>query len=356
MKTVFTNSQCAHVWAAQKQESGRTPKHSMSFEGPTIFSYRTAIARIHDLADTTKLVLMNSERYSMTTSSKHMPDVRRAVNHLQSLYVPVVDPASPYAMRNGHEINMGYLREEYQKQLARLPRMRDCREYDYQRLEELASNARRYAIAFNLPAVYPDGYVANDCHNTRVFRSEREARLNTPKAIAARERAKEKRDAQRTAKQEADRLEREERSRIWKEEAEARRLEDMRTLPERIELWRRGAANGYGNLHGLPPMLRVSTRGNTIQTSHGAEIPLDHGTRALRFIRIVWAKAQTYSFDKAQGNPAAVHVGHFTIDAITATHVRAGCHNFERAEIEQFMITTGVLDDEKTSAEQSAIG
>lgn len=339
MKTVFTNHQCAHVWAAQSQEHGRTPAHSMSFERATIYSYRTAIARIHDLADTTKLVLVNSGRYSMTTSSKHMPAVHRAINHLASLSVPYVDPVGGM---HGHDSNMAHLREEYQTELKRLQRAKHVSEYNYQRLEELASNARRYAIAFNLPAVYPDGYVANDCHNTRVFRSEREARLNTPKAIAARERAKERRDANRTAKEEADRLERAERSRIWKLEQEQRAAEEARTLPERIEAWRRGASNGYGNLHGIPPMLRVSTRGNTVQTSHGAEIPLDHGTRALRWIRIVWAKGETY-----QRGPAdeSMHVGHFTIDAITPTHVRAGCHSFERAEIEQFMITTGVNDE-----------
>lgn len=334
MKTVFDNYQCAHIWAAQTQATGRTTTHAMSFERETIYSYQTAIARICTLADTTRLVLINSNHYSMTTSSKHMPAVHRAVNHLQSIGVPHV---KAYGVTE-HTANLEYLRAEYLKSIAKLERCRNVGEYEYRNLDRLASNARRYAIAFGLPAVYPPDIVQNDIRNARAFRAARDARLNTPKAIAARERAKEKRDAQRTAKQIADRAVREERSRIWKAESEARRIEDARTLPERIEMWRRGASNGYGNLHGIAPMLRVSTDGREIETSHGAQVPFKHGIRALRFILHTWSQGVGYTHSKED----EVGIGHFTLDAITHTHVRAGCHNFERSEIEAFMITTGV--------------
>lgn len=306
MKTVFTNPQCAHVWAAQSQEHGRTPSHGMSFEGPTIFSYRTAIARIHTLSDGTKLVLVNSSRYSVTTSSKHMPAVTRAIRHLPSIGLLNINPTND----DRHAFNMAYLRAEYQSYLDSLKRRRDVREGDYQRLEELAANARRYAVAFNLP-VYPDGYVQNDIRNMQVFRTERDARLNTPQAIAARERAKVKRDAKR---------------------------EEARSLPERIEKWRRGEQT-FG-LHSIPPMLRVSKSGTEVQTSHGASIPLLHGFRALRFIREVWADIGAGTFNAATD---ARIVGAFRIDSISPTHVKARCHNFERAEIETFMVTLGEL-------------
>lgn len=333
MKTVFTNPQCVHVWAAQSQEHGRTPSHGMSFEGPTIFSYRTAIARIHTLSDGTKLVLVNSSRYSVTTSSKHMPAVTRAIRHLPSIGVLNINPTND----DRHAFNMAYLRAEYQSYLDSLKRRRDVREGDYQRLEELAANARRYAVAFNLP-VYPDGYVQNDIRNMQVFRTERDARLNTPQAIAARERAKVKRDAKRTEKEIADRLERETRAQLHREEQEARRIEEARSLPERIEKWRRGEQT-FG-LHSIPPMLRVSKSGTEVQTSHGASIPLLHGFRALRFIREVWADIGAGTFNAATD---ARIVGAFRIDSISPTHVKARCHNFERAEIETFMVTLGEL-------------
>ena len=154
--------------------------------------------------------------------------------------------------------------------------------------------------------------------------------------IAARQRAKERRDARRTEKEIADRLERDARGKLYREQETFRLAELARTLPERVENWRRGEmASG---LHHIPPMLRVSRDGTEVQTSHGASIPLLHAFRALRFIRAVWADINAGTFDAATTDRV---VGHFRIDSISPTHVTAGCHHFERAELEQFMITIG---------------
>jgi hypothetical protein len=73
------------VWAQQEQHEGRTK--SMSFRGQYIYSYATPIARIVDSKDGEKVALITNERHSITTSSKHMPAVYRAVTHLPHYYV-----------------------------------------------------------------------------------------------------------------------------------------------------------------------------------------------------------------------------------------------------------------------------
>ena len=112
MRTVFTNSQCAHVWAQRSQPYGRS--QSMKFGGPTLYSYRAAIARIVD-SPRGPVVLINPRKYSMTTSSKHMPAMHRAVGHYTQFVVPDLSPVT-------HTANVDYLRAQYASALATLMR------------------------------------------------------------------------------------------------------------------------------------------------------------------------------------------------------------------------------------------
>jgi len=85
-KTVFSNSQLAHVWAQQTQETGRNSSGSMFFENDVIYSYgrHYAIAKIHG-----NVVLVNEWNYSSTTNM-HRIKVINAVSHIDYFFVPDV--------------------------------------------------------------------------------------------------------------------------------------------------------------------------------------------------------------------------------------------------------------------------
>jgi hypothetical protein len=74
-KTVFSNAQLRHVYAAQTQDFGRNSKDSARFRGPVLYSYATPVALI--LADMTgeSVALVSSVTYSNTTA-KHIPSAR----------------------------------------------------------------------------------------------------------------------------------------------------------------------------------------------------------------------------------------------------------------------------------------
>jgi hypothetical protein len=115
MKTVFSTSECFHVWAQQTQESGRG-RGNVSFNGDTLYSYRWyPIARIYG-----NVVLLRSDRYS-TTTGHHINQADRAVSHKRRVYVPDV-------LRESDRTNLDYLFGE----LRRLAKMQKrARKYDH---------------------------------------------------------------------------------------------------------------------------------------------------------------------------------------------------------------------------------
>lgn len=87
-RTVFSNSQVAHVWASQSQTYGRNVGDSFYFDAETIYSYRDTypIARFYEDAKGKRFVILNTKRHSVTTS-RH---VRLVENALHGLDVTVL--------------------------------------------------------------------------------------------------------------------------------------------------------------------------------------------------------------------------------------------------------------------------
>lgn len=74
VKRVHTDSQVAHLWANQSQDSARNSRNTFYFDGPVIYSYRdsypVAVLTPWKDADGRRLVLTRADSYSNTTS-KH---------------------------------------------------------------------------------------------------------------------------------------------------------------------------------------------------------------------------------------------------------------------------------------------
>lgn len=86
MKTVFSNRQTVHVWAAQSQPSGRNSKNTLWFEDGALWSYRTPIALILPDNSGESVALISSNRFTPTTAQQ-MPS-RRDVAPRPCFHVP----------------------------------------------------------------------------------------------------------------------------------------------------------------------------------------------------------------------------------------------------------------------------
>ena len=80
--------------------------------------------------------------------------------------------------------------------------------------------------------------------------------------------------------------------------------------------------------------------GGTLETSHGADVPLRHALKAFAFVRRVVATGQAW-----HANGHCIRVGHFRVDSIdTAGTMRAGCHTIHLGEMERLAAALGVAD------------
>ncbi len=125
---------------------------------------------------------------------------------------------------------------------------------------------------------------------------------------------------------------------IEKKECQRKQREERkreREALERVQKWVDGEIdyipNGYG-----PIRLRV--KGDELQTSRGARVPLVHAVKCFRVLKRLHDKGQAY-----ERNGHTIHLGHFALDSLDAQgNVKAGCHTVEWAEIARVATLAGV--------------
>lgn len=87
MAQVFSNDMVAHVWAQQRQQSGRSSNGNFYFEGRTLYSYGGHFP-VGIFAAPGGPVFLNADSYTVSTS-KHQSYARRAVSHVSPrFYMP----------------------------------------------------------------------------------------------------------------------------------------------------------------------------------------------------------------------------------------------------------------------------
>lgn len=306
MKTVFSNSQLAHVWAQQTQAIGRSG--SMHFDGPTIYSYQTPIAKFYDVsAGTNRVCLITSETYSTTTSGKHMPAVHRALaNSVRTFSVPhVVIGTNRHGRANAgtHQMNLDALLAKYDAIALRLKRARDITYLtDRDGFTASYQNLCLYAVTFGLPQPFRDPNA--DWHDVIAHRGAAQAKRETPAYLAA----------------------------------QARRAEKALTLEtERRLKWQAGLSYvWYGTDEKGGAYLRLSNDGTRVETSQGAHIPVSDALGIIPFIRTIRESDDSWS-----GQPR--RVGSFQVTYIAANgDIKAGCHFIQFGEIDRIGNLLGV--------------
>lgn len=302
VKRVVSSGQVPHLWFHKVQDSAKNSNGSLYFDGPTIFSYGShfPIAR-HVQSGKKSAVLFAEKDYSVTTSG-HKSAVRSAIPEGMSIFhVPEVFQEDRYAS-NDHARNLVSYVERVAQHLAKSARARQSysKKWEHDRAVVLREEARAYAKFFRLklPKIAP--IPALDSREMDAIKVK-EATKSAEKAAQ---------------------------ERIRKAEAAKREA-------ELADKWRAGEYDGY--FHNSSVMLRI--RGEEIETSRGARVPVSHALRGLRFVREVVKHGEAF-----QTNGHTFHLGHYKIDRIDVDGtLHAGCHVIPYPEIERIAPELEVL-------------
>lgn len=312
-----------HQWAAQARP--RRKAGNISFDGPTLYSYSTAIAHIHsrncrtragesalDAGARERFVLMTDERHSNTTAA-HKAAARSAVSHLPLLEVPHIRPGNA----DEHRENLAHVAAVIADSLAKAGRAQRvwAAEDRMRQARELTRDAERYMDFFKVRGKRP----AFD-EGAAQAALERARRIENPDPASA-----DKRERERAKRADAKR----------RREAEAARLEMFHIGAARSN-WRLGGAFMGAEFCGYaihqPVMLRVDD--DEIVTSQGARVPLAAAP-------MVWQLVQRERKACAAGNAthtefpkSRVRIGDYPLDRIDADGtLHAGCHTIPYSEL-----------------------
>lgn len=194
MKTVFSNSELAHVWASQSQETGRNLNDTMYFNGNTIYSYGSHYA-MGAIYNNCSVVLLNEHSYSSSTAQQRSK-CSSATSHMLSFYVP--DVTDPKATENLDYLNTNIVNSfnSLLKEIRPYSKWADKSERPYSLTSflELIENYNKYCEAFQIKDTIKleENFLEliEEISTYNVNRQvEREARYNTPEEIAKRENA-----------------------------------------------------------------------------------------------------------------------------------------------------------------------
>lgn len=292
MKTVFTNDQCVHVWAQRSQDEGRTNNGNIYFVGDTIYSYGHHFPMGHFLNKND--VLLNDDQYSISTS-KHQAAVRMATRQYNQIFV------STDIMRSIVDHNRFNKRE-----VERLSR---------QKAEEhlLSATKRHAAHTLRSDIAAACSIVQNALDITAAF----------------------KRKPSVSFRKFADKVLNDNYSDVSNELGEKQKAliaGQKEKAQVHLEKWLNHEIDvmPYTYRELVDTHLRI--KGDNIQTSEGAQFPIDDAKSAFKAIRRL--KEGNYSENYNNGS-ARVKLGYYTIDRITkAGHVKAGCHFVKWPQIE----------------------
>jgi len=283
MRNVLKSSELPHAWAHQTQPSARCAAN-MSFEGPVIRSYGTAIARHIVNKRGEKAVLFNDTRYSNSTAT-HASRIRGAL------------PPGVPVFWIGNQ--------------ARGASLQDCEgsaSFDYAMQQAAEARAKHDAARTDGNRVFylgsECGWMKNAAAVAKFYGLRRKVDEKAIERLAAAEVRAKAADA--------------------KARRAAEKARDAK-MAEDVALWMAGenvSAYGFSRV-----LLRAE--GAEVVTSRGARVPLEDAARTFRFAIV--------ARERGWHRNGEVHkVGPYQLDAVNEAGVVAGCHRIDWTEIERF--------------------
>jgi len=343
VRHVWPTHMVAHIWANQSQGDARNPSGNLYFSGDTLYSYRDSfpIARIIKHKGKT-CVLISNDTYSVTTAG-HCRLAESASRQFTQFTVPNRTLSKePYYKNHGwepaksrHDANIHYFKTEIERATKRLVKGRDKISY-LDLLDRAIKEANRYLEFFDLKKrfAWPE-----DLDRAALEAKGKEWQGGAEKRSEAAVKAREKRWANR-----------QEEWRKRQEEYEKQRAFNALKHEEQRAAWLAGEPGShYFRTTGGGALLRIN--GDVLETSAGAQVPLDHARRVFsiiascrqRGVSFPPASAQAEGFESA--GDYAPRVGHFRINRIDAEgNIVAGCHTIAWSEIERIAGQLGLLE------------
>jgi hypothetical protein len=366
VKEVYsTLASLCHAWASENVPRGRSGS-SMFFENGIMYSYghHYKAAKIYTNRKGEKLVLMNSVDYSVSTKN-HLSEISDSVKHINVMRVPHV----LVEYNSDHEANLNYFSNLIADHMENIFLMRGYSS-DLS-VVELYKTIEQYCSFFNVKVPFKlDSVTMNQLkESSKVHAKKRAARdkkieerknqadielniqyasklnelkENFPKVLEQWENneieGKDLRNAMEFSVQVKAPFGRTRSKYIRLEltaEQKERITETMKRINhESVRSWKAGEISAYSiedsiylgsfsvDLRSDLALLRV--KGNLIETSEGADVPLDHALRLLSKIEAGLAKK-------------GERVGNFTLEAVSALDkepviVTIGCHKIDLNE------------------------
>lgn len=318
-REVFPTGEIAHLWAHQSQLGARNPQGNFSFAGLELRSYSTVIARLVK-GKGGHMVALHANRSWSNTTNGHQSAGRSATSHLAS--IDVADWDCDRRGKVDHKANLKDFRQRIADQAAKVQRARDRKYYEFIVLDDLLNDARGYCQAFGLATQF-DTPADFDRH-------AEDAKAREYRATAQ----------QRQAERDRKRQER------WTKERQEREAAAKMSTAELLEKWLAGESCYASRFRELPTAY-ARIRGDMLETTLGARVPLEHVRRAIPIVLRLIERGEAY-----QRNGHTIHLGHYALDSIdTAGTVRAGCHTFQRAEVERIAAELAKLPAQEPQSE-----
>jgi len=315
IREVYPIGEIAHLWAHQTQQSARCPRGNFSFAGPDLRSYNTVIAK--RIMHKGNVVFLHLDRRWSVTTSKHQSLARQASYGKHIYYTAGIDI---YVDTRGvHRRNVKHFIQQAGSAALKSSRARVNAEWLARESAAYLIQAAKYTALFGvrirIPTIDIPALIAA-------------AKLEGQKATAAQYKAYAK--AQEVRQQRRDK---------------ARAI-----MPEVITYWRRNGRwlDGEVNVHIHLSDVQEFAETNLMRLD-GADVVTDLGARVpanivRRMCPIVLTAMDMLTDCSATAQIIAAtligrHVGHYTIDTITADQLTIGCHHFSKTEIQLILDT-----------------
>ena len=312
MRTVVGKNEVAHFWANQTQSCAYTPRRDFSFDGRHINSYR---ARIATLVPDAQCVLYNWRYIGFSkTTNEHFSIVRRAVDrnrYPNAFEVPETNV--PVHKRGGelhhdHVVNVKHFIQRHADRLvaADQPRIRqNTREAAQEQARYWIRQADAYCKLFKLPRAV-----------TRLL--DQKALANAHALLAA--------DRERAAAEVKRRM-------AAAEAANVERLRVNGLTPEQaLAEWREGKIGSYP-CSGYPDM-RLRIRADKVETSRGANIPVEHAKRVWPILLRAKRNGTHITAEQGGGLHFGVYQSFHEFNAEGSGALVVGCHSIPFEELE----------------------
>ena len=299
MRTVFSNSEVAHVWAQQCQESGRNAGDTFFFENKTIYSWGRGlpIAEYKIMPNGKAVIMFDDYNYSNSTC-KHQDHTIQAIrgNGYRVIYMPS-------ETWDNYEKGVKYLVEQIQDKMDRCSRARENAKW---LLRDCAGYISRLHSWGKLHNEHPT-YKFSDVEKAAVVRAhEMKAKL---------------------AKRDRERM-------LAQHRKTEREITDLKDLcgGDVNAYWRKFGKipSGFSTYSHLKDTLCRVVKDEVV-TSRGAKVPISHAIRLLRIVKKYRDSGKQYIAHPSH----PIHCGYYTLDSVNHNgDIKIGCHTIKWDEVD----------------------